>query len=102
VLNEKEIMNTQRKVLVEKFIPVSSMIDFMIYKYGEKLLEVRFKKGKYRVYENISEGDLNTILEAPSVGKALMSMVRSKESSSPGILGSFGNLFPKVRISIAS
>ncbi len=70
-----------REVVVEKISVKSSIINYLIYNHQKLELEVFYKNGKHRVYEDFSAADLKYVMESSSVGKALLSRVKKDLSS---------------------
>ncbi|MDW7691400.1 KTSC domain-containing protein [Flammeovirgaceae bacterium SG7u.111] len=71
-----------RQILKEKFIPNSSLVEYMIYDHETFKLDVKYKsgkkKGQTRRYHNITFDDFNSIISSDSAGHALISLVSTK------------------------
>lgn len=63
----------------------SSMVSYLEYSKQESLMHVKFKRGKYkgklREYSEVTPEEFFGLLNAPSLGKALIHYLESRKSA---------------------
>ncbi|MCS6832766.1 MAG: KTSC domain-containing protein [Flammeovirgaceae bacterium] len=87
----------QAEILKEKFLVKSSLVEYLVYDYEKRTLEVKYKSGKHKgqtcVYKNFSQDHLKDILRAESVGKELLKILNKKKES----ISWWGYILEKIR-----
>ncbi len=88
-----------REVLQEKVtITRSSLIDFVVYNYQTRVMQVKFKRGKHRdmvkEYTDVTFEDFNEIITAESPGRALLKVLK-RNKNSHSFLQKLKNFFTK-------
>ncbi|MEL7146668.1 MAG: KTSC domain-containing protein [Bacteroidota bacterium] len=79
-------------VLNLRVTPASSLVEFLEYDQRRQELLVKFKRGKYkgkqRKYADVSKSAFMQLLNAESIGKSLLSLIKDKKgvSANPSIL----------------
>lgn len=70
-------------VLNLRVTPASSLVEFLEYDQRKKELLVKFKRGKYkgrqRKYTDVSSGAFMQLLDAESIGKSLLRLIKDKK-----------------------
>ena len=88
----------EKEIIREKFRVKSSLIDYLIYDYQKKELEVRFKRGRYkgevRSYGGVTKNELDSILTAESPGRRLLKVIAKKRGDDSGL---WGYLLKKIK-----
>ncbi len=64
------------KVLSQKYVVSSSLVEYFIYNSKDQMLEVKYKRGKHRIYKEFTEESLEEVLNAKSLGKTLLSKTK--------------------------
>lgn len=89
-----------KEILMEKVVPESSsLVEYLIFDAKSKLLEVKYKRGKYkgksRKYKNFSKEEFEYITDAESIGKRLLSVLKKREMDRErdSIWGKFKRIF---------
>ncbi|GAB4345023.1 MAG: hypothetical protein OHK0038_25260 [Flammeovirgaceae bacterium] len=87
----------QAEIVKEKFLVKSSLVEYMIYDYERKTLEVMYKSGKHKgelcTYKNFSKDHLKEVLKAESVGRELMRILKRKKET----VSWWGYILDKIR-----
>ena len=83
----------KNEVIKEKFKLDSTLVEYVIYDYQKKELDVLYKKGKHkgntRTYKHITEVELREIVESDHPGKRLLKTIAKKKGNSSGLWGYF-------------
>jgi len=78
-------MGRRAKEIIEEKINIkgSSLIEFIIYNRKTFLLQVKYKRGKYKnqikLYEGIVADEYNQVMESHSKGRTLMKVPKKKK-----------------------
>lgn len=88
-----------RQVLKERFFLNSKLLEFVIYDYESKTLEVKYKQGKHkgelRKYKDFDSSALHMVIQSDSPGSTLMGILKQ-------VQGENNSVFSKIKSIIAN